>query len=51
MLIDAGAGSLMGPHLGKLQANLAAGGMTPADIDTVLLTHMHTDLMLHGLQI
>ncbi len=43
VLVDAGAGGFMGPHLGKLQANLEAAGITPANIDTVLLTHMHTD--------
>jgi glyoxylase-like metal-dependent hydrolase (beta-lactamase superfamily II) len=43
VLIDAGTGDLMGPYLGKLQANLGAAGVTPADVDTVLLTHMHTD--------
>jgi glyoxylase-like metal-dependent hydrolase (beta-lactamase superfamily II) len=43
VLVDAGAGGFMGPHLGKLQANLEAAGITPADVDTVLLTHMHTD--------
>jgi len=43
VLIDAGAGGFMGPHLGKLRANLAAAGVTPSDIDLVLLTHMHTD--------
>lgn len=43
VLIDAGAGGFMGPYVGKLQANLIAAGITPADVDTVLLTHMHTD--------
>jgi glyoxylase-like metal-dependent hydrolase (beta-lactamase superfamily II) len=33
----------MGPYLGKLRANLASAGVKPEDIDTVLLTHMHTD--------
>ena len=43
VLIDAGAGGFMGPDLGRLARNLAAAGVTPADIDTVLVTHMHTD--------
>jgi len=42
-LIEAGAGQSMGPSLGRLQANLRAAGVEPADIDTVLLTHMHPD--------
>ena len=28
---------------GKLLANMAAAGIDPAEIDTVLLTHMHPD--------
>lgn len=43
VLVDAGAGGFMGPHLGKLQVNLEAAGVTPGEVDTVLLTHMHTD--------
>jgi glyoxylase-like metal-dependent hydrolase (beta-lactamase superfamily II) len=43
VLIDAGAGGFTGPRLGKLRGNLAGAGVTPANIDTVLLTHMHTD--------
>lgn len=43
VLIDTGAGSNMGPALGRLQANLAAAGVTPGDIDVVLLTHFHGD--------
>src|SRR5262249_30768646 len=43
ILVDAGCGKFMGPYLGKLRANLASAGVKPEDIDTVLLTHMHTD--------
>lgn len=43
VLIDTGAGGSMGPALGRLQANLAAAGVTPGDIDAVLLTHFHGD--------
>lgn len=43
ILIDAGAGSLLGPNFGKLSANLNAAGYRPEQIDDVLLTHMHTD--------
>jgi glyoxylase-like metal-dependent hydrolase (beta-lactamase superfamily II) len=42
-LIEAGSGSTLGPTLGRLYGNLAAAGIAVADIDTVLLTHMHPD--------
>lgn len=42
ILIDAGAGSAR-PLSGKLIANLAAAGVHPSDIDTLLLTHAHPD--------
>ena len=42
-LIDTGSGNYLGPTLGHLIANLKAAGVMPADIDTVLLTHMHPD--------
>lgn len=45
ILIDAGMGALdfMGPGLGRLKAGLAAAGVAPADVDTVLVTHLHPD--------
>ena len=43
VLVDTGAGPLMGAGAGRLLANLGAAGVTPADIDTVLLTHLHAD--------
>jgi glyoxylase-like metal-dependent hydrolase (beta-lactamase superfamily II) len=42
-IIDTGSGDTMGPTLGRLPASLAAIGLTRADIDTVLLTHLHPD--------
>jgi glyoxylase-like metal-dependent hydrolase (beta-lactamase superfamily II) len=42
-LVDTGSADSMGPTLGKLPENLAAAGVDPAAIDTVLLTHMHPD--------
>ncbi len=42
-LVDTGSGTAMGPDVGKLPANLAAAGIDRADIDTVLLTHVHPD--------
>jgi len=52
VLIDTGAGTLLGPTLGKLLVNLRAAGYRPEQIDDVLLTHMHPDhvggLMVDG---
>lgn len=43
VLIDAGTGAYLGPALGKLIANIEASGYTAAQIDDVILTHVHTD--------
>ncbi len=52
VLIDAGAGTLLGPHTGDLLNNLRAAGYRPEQIDEIYLTHMHVDhiggLMTHG---
>jgi glyoxylase-like metal-dependent hydrolase (beta-lactamase superfamily II) len=42
-LVDAGCGTSSGPTLGMVCRNLAGMGIAPADIDTVLVTHMHPD--------
>ena len=42
ILIDTGAGTF-GQSTGKLTENLADIGLTPSDIDIVLLTHLHPD--------
>lgn len=42
-LIDTGAAGGMGEGLGRLSANLAAAGVDPADVDDVLMTHLHPD--------
>jgi glyoxylase-like metal-dependent hydrolase (beta-lactamase superfamily II) len=42
VLVDTGAGNL-GPDTGHLLMNLQAEGITPTDIDTVILTHGHPD--------
>jgi glyoxylase-like metal-dependent hydrolase (beta-lactamase superfamily II) len=42
-LIETGSGDYLLPTAGKLQQNLKAAGIDPADIDTVILTHMHPD--------
>lgn len=41
-LIDAGHAD-MSPNTGRLLSNLAALGVTPADIDVILMTHLHAD--------
>lgn len=43
ILVDAGLGSCGGPDMGHLLENLKASGYAPADIDAVLVTHMHGD--------
>jgi len=43
VLIDAGAGNLFGPTLGKLLANLKASGYQPEQVDEIYLTHLHPD--------
>ena len=42
-LIETGSGNTMGPTLGFMPQNLKAAGIDIADIDTVLLTHVHPD--------
>ena len=42
VLVDTGAGGLS-PNTGGLLQNLQAEGITPADIDTVIITHGHPD--------
>jgi len=45
ILIDAGMGEvdILGPGLGKMGAALATAGVSPGDIDTVIVTHAHPD--------
>jgi glyoxylase-like metal-dependent hydrolase (beta-lactamase superfamily II) len=43
VLIDSGSGELFGPDHGKLPDRLATIGLSPADIDDVIITHMHAD--------
>ena len=42
-LVDTGSAATMGPTLGRLPRSMAATGVNMADVDTVLLTHMHPD--------
>ena len=43
VLVDAGTGNAMGHALGHARHNLAAAGVRPDAIDTVLVTHLHPD--------
>jgi glyoxylase-like metal-dependent hydrolase (beta-lactamase superfamily II) len=43
VLIDTGNGPSTDGAVGQLFANLAAAGVKPADIDTVVLSHLHPD--------
>jgi len=43
ILVDAGSGTNMQPTLGKLPENLRAIGVPPESIETILLTHLHSD--------
>lgn len=43
VLIDGGAGSLFGPTLGKMVANMRAAGYRPEQVDEIYITHMHPD--------
>lgn len=43
VLIDAGMGEGWGPTMGHAPSGLAAAGVAPADVRTVLLTHLHLD--------
>ena len=42
-LIETGSGNYLQPTAGKVMANIKAAGVDPADIEAVLLTHMHPD--------
>lgn len=43
VLVDAGAAQLFGPGLGNILQNLKAAGYDPAQVDTVVITHLHGD--------
>jgi len=43
VLIDPGAGTMLGRSTGDLVANLRAAGYRPEQVDEILITHMHTD--------
>ncbi|MBK8119459.1 MAG: MBL fold metallo-hydrolase [Sulfuritalea sp.] len=43
VLVDAGAAKLFGPSLGYVLQNMKAAGYEPAQVDTVVITHLHGD--------
>ncbi len=43
VLVDSGAASCFGTHLGSVLSNLKASGYQPEQVDTILLTHLHPD--------
>ncbi len=49
ILIDAGFANNGAPTTGQLAANMAAAGIDPKQIDTVLVSHFHPD-HIHGLR-
>jgi glyoxylase-like metal-dependent hydrolase (beta-lactamase superfamily II) len=40
VLVDVGAAGVLRPTLGSLRENIRAAGYNPADVGTVLLTHL-----------
>lgn len=45
VLVDTGAAKLFGPTLGHVIDNMKAAGYAPAQVDTVVITHLHGDHM------
>ena len=45
VLVDTGAAKLFGPSLGHVLHNLKAAGYEPAQVDAVIITHLHGDHM------
>jgi len=43
ILVDAGTSDAMGPTMGKLPGALEAAGVSPDQVDAILITHMHPD--------
>jgi glyoxylase-like metal-dependent hydrolase (beta-lactamase superfamily II) len=43
VLVDSGAASCFGSHLGSVLTNLKESGYQPEQVDTILLTHLHPD--------
>jgi len=43
IVLDTGYGPGLGPGMGQMGVHLSAEGITPAEIDTVILSHSHAD--------
>jgi len=43
VLIDTGTSNVFAPSLGRMPKNLAAAGVNPADVDDIVITHIHPD--------
>jgi glyoxylase-like metal-dependent hydrolase (beta-lactamase superfamily II) len=43
VLVDTGAAKLFGPSLGYVLQNMKASGYDPAQVDMVIITHLHAD--------
>ncbi|WP_075222435.1 MBL fold metallo-hydrolase [Acuticoccus yangtzensis] len=43
ILVDAGGTPSMGPLIGRMPQVMEAAGVTPGDVDTILITHLHRD--------
>lgn len=43
ILVDTGGAACLGDSLGRLATNIRAAGYEPAQVDAVLLTHLHPD--------
>ena len=43
VLVDTGAGRLLGPTVGHLPRNLRASGYEPSQVDAIFITHLHGD--------
>lgn len=43
IMFDSGTGGQLAPTAGKLSGSMAAAGIDPASIDTIIVTHFHPD--------
>jgi len=43
VLLDTGTGGQLAPSAGVLRANLAAAGIDPKEVDTIVISHFHPD--------
>ncbi|MGX5699399.1 MBL fold metallo-hydrolase [Acinetobacter kookii] len=43
LMVDSGAASCFGTHLGSIYNNLKASGYQPTQVDDIFLTHLHPD--------